>query len=175
VPDSFPEMSQGDIETATIFTRAMRKIQSKFSALVSDISGKAAIAGGADANFTAMPQVGGDPIVESGSNADGEWTKWADGTQHVSVREILLEYDSGFSLRYEWTFPMAFFSVPMFVDWSGSEDSAAGFSGSARGKGEIICEAASTTDVSVRYVGPTGTFVSGEQIKATAVAIGRWK
>ena len=38
VPDSFPEMSQGDIETATIFTRAMRKIQGKFSALVSDIS-----------------------------------------------------------------------------------------------------------------------------------------
>ena len=45
VPDSFPEMSQGDIETATIFTRAMRKIQGKFTALVSDISGKAAIAG----------------------------------------------------------------------------------------------------------------------------------
>jgi hypothetical protein len=41
VPDSFPEMSQGDIETATIFTRAMRGIQSRFSAIVSDISGKA--------------------------------------------------------------------------------------------------------------------------------------
>jgi hypothetical protein len=38
VPDSFPEMSQGDIETATIFTRAMRKIQGKFSGVVSDIS-----------------------------------------------------------------------------------------------------------------------------------------
>jgi hypothetical protein len=31
-------MSQGDIETATIFTRGMRKIQGKISALVSDIS-----------------------------------------------------------------------------------------------------------------------------------------
>ena len=41
VPDNFPEMSQGDIETATIFTRGMRKIQGKFSAIVSDISGKA--------------------------------------------------------------------------------------------------------------------------------------
>ena len=39
----------------------------------------AGLAGGADANFTTMPQVGGDPIVESGSNADGEWTRWADG------------------------------------------------------------------------------------------------
>ena len=27
-----------------------------------------------------MPQVGGDPIVESGSNANGEYTKFADGT-----------------------------------------------------------------------------------------------
>jgi hypothetical protein len=41
VPDNFPEMSQGDIETATIFTRGMRKIQGKFSEVVSDISGKA--------------------------------------------------------------------------------------------------------------------------------------
>jgi hypothetical protein len=35
-------------------------------------------------NFPDMPQVGGDPIVESGSNADGEWTRWSDGTQVVT-------------------------------------------------------------------------------------------
>ena len=34
VPDSFPEMSQGDIETATIFTRAIRKIQTKFNTFI---------------------------------------------------------------------------------------------------------------------------------------------
>jgi hypothetical protein len=33
VPDSFPEMSQGDIETATIFTRAMRGIQGRFTGI----------------------------------------------------------------------------------------------------------------------------------------------
>lgn len=32
-----------------------------------------------------MPTVAGDPIVESGSNTDGSWTRWADGTQRVSV------------------------------------------------------------------------------------------
>jgi len=37
-------------------------------------------------DFTAMPSVGGDPVVESGSNADGEWTRWSDGTQIVSDR-----------------------------------------------------------------------------------------
>ena len=44
----------------------------------------AELSGDTPANFTAMPQVGGDPIVESGSNADGEWTRWSDGTQIVS-------------------------------------------------------------------------------------------
>jgi hypothetical protein len=28
-----------------------------------------------------MPTSGGDAVVESGSNTDGEWTRWADGTQ----------------------------------------------------------------------------------------------
>jgi hypothetical protein len=31
-----------------------------------------------------MPDIAGDPIVESGSNADGEWTRWADGSQEQS-------------------------------------------------------------------------------------------
>src|SRR5690554_6272384 len=40
----------------------------------------AQLAGGAAANFTSMPQVGGDPVVESGSNSDGGWCRLADGT-----------------------------------------------------------------------------------------------
>ncbi len=36
--------------------------------------------GGPD--FVGMPSVGGDPVVESGSNSDGEWARFADGTQH---------------------------------------------------------------------------------------------
>jgi hypothetical protein len=35
---------------------------------------------GTPQNFAAMPTVGGDPVVESGSNVDGAFTKWADGT-----------------------------------------------------------------------------------------------
>ena len=57
VPDSFPEMSQGDIETATIFTRAMRKIQGKISGLVSDISGKANISGQTFTGDIAAPKI----------------------------------------------------------------------------------------------------------------------
>jgi len=106
VPDSFPEMSQGDIETATIFTRAMRKIQGKFSSI---------LAGGANANFTAMPQVGGDPIVESGSNADGEWTRWADGKQTCESPQTAMSFNYASNIKFTWVYPVAFISTPTVV------------------------------------------------------------
>jgi hypothetical protein len=217
-------MSQGDIETATIFTRAMRKIQSKFSGLVSDIGGKAdqattytkletvaefnqyglgaqsvntevdadlyltagtyispngghinfpsgsnqraliTVGGGISyfkqevqqqvapfrrffrsdktssigssqwqeiyhtgitPNFTDMPQVGGDPIVESGSNADGEWTRWADGTQ-ICIIESALSGTAG--VRYEIYYPASFSDATSnFRVAAGSEDQGSSF------------------------------------------------
>ena len=89
-PDNFPELTTGDIETPTIITRALRKIQSRFTGIAINTTAEigqavsdhvalpdphsqyAELSGGASANFASMPQVGGDPIVESGSNADGE-------------------------------------------------------------------------------------------------------
>lgn len=35
--------------------------------------------------FAEMPDVDGAPIVESGSNSDGNWTRWADGTASYSI------------------------------------------------------------------------------------------
>jgi hypothetical protein len=111
-------MSQGDIETATIFTRGMRKIQGKFSSI---------LAGGANANFTAMPQVGGDPIVESGSNADGEWTRWSDGTQICTIEKLAnsaTSFGTGTGIDpyrssiTDYSFPIAFFSTRPVVSSS---------------------------------------------------------
>lgn len=44
-----------------------------------------------------MPTVGGDPIVESGSNSDGEWTRWANGTQIVSITHIFTSGVAGYN------------------------------------------------------------------------------
>jgi hypothetical protein len=158
-------MSQGDIETATIFTRAMRKIQGKFSSI---------LAGGSDANFTAMPQVGGDPIVESGSNADGEWTRWSDGTQAA-----WFTYDAAFTAdagnerssgaygsattnndEYEWSYPASFLSGP-----------------STSAQCESILNSANVFSASAD-IARIGIFgfngaVTGEPISASA--IGRWQ
>ena len=308
VPDSFPEMSQGDIETATIFTRAMRKIQGKFSAVVSTIYGLAfpsttlasssdisesvepAIAayphiqgfrtgtgtaltfaqvveeaaergarlftiqeleagvangagfaydleitwtsspagvglvygnigrgdgtrvvlntstdtaaggyavsvigqrqwtdtqyagldGGADANFTAMPQVGGDPIVESGSNADGEWTRWSDGTMtQFGTRTNSIDFTNAqgdffrnFGSAMIITLPLTFFGT--VADYSSSvQIGGADFQTDAV---ELIGsqQAAHITTSEIRAI-----FIS--QVSATETltyafqAIGRWK
>ena len=165
VPDSFPEMSQGDIETATIFTRGMRKIQGKFSAI---------LAGGSDANFTTMPQVGGDPIVESGSNADGYWTRWSDGTQAA-----WFTYDAGFTAdagserssgvhgsatfnndEYKWSYPVSFLSVPSVSSQTDAiHNSANAFS-------------ATPSFAKLGIFGFNGS-VTGQVVSASA--IGRWK
>lgn len=54
-------------------------------------------------DFTQMPTVGGAPIVESDSNSDGEWTRWADGAQICG-----LEIAASSSADVTWTFPVAF-------------------------------------------------------------------
>ena len=74
-----------------------------------------AIAGGANANFTTMPQVGGSPIVESDSNSNGAYTRWADGTQISSNDDIRLDTLQHTSLMDgTTTYPAAFTAAPTF-------------------------------------------------------------
>ena len=69
-PDNFPELTTGDIETPTIITRALRKIQGKFSGIVSDIGGKADISG----------QVFTGEITYYGAGAGGSNTSYGEGS-----------------------------------------------------------------------------------------------
>ena len=178
VPDSFPEMSQGDIETATIFTRAMRGIQGRFSSI---------LAGGSDANFTTMPQVGGDPIVESGSNSNGEYTKFADGTL-LCWANVKVDFLSGKQLGTTWTFPVepAYGSVrtvmgtPVRYDESGTNDTQLGTinildflsaacvdASSSRNNGNMVLRVFLADAAS-------GAFVSGDYARVSLSLIGRW-
>ena len=128
----------------------------------------AEITGGANANFTAMPQVGGDPIVESGSNADGEWTRWADGTQICSVSSTPSTLTTSTAVgalargSVTWDFPIAFISTP-----TGCSSSL-----SANSNEFAVTSGGSTTEAIV-----TGWSVNGSSRtrSPSAVAIGRWK
>ena len=75
----------------------------------------AQLAGGPLANFTAMPQVGGDPIVESGSNSDGEWTRWSDGKQTCESPQTAMSFSAVFDINFSWDYPAAFISTPTVV------------------------------------------------------------
>jgi hypothetical protein len=166
VPDSFPEMSQGDIETATIFTRAMRKIQGKFSSI---------LAGGASANFTTMPQVGGDPVVESGSNADGEFTRWADGTQ-ITSNQFLLGENLGNTVngfyqinQNQKNFSVSFLSTPKLSTSVASNLTNTFYSFVTSDNGGN--PATSTNTGRIRGLVPTSTGALGVDV----IAYGRWK
>jgi hypothetical protein len=149
---------------------------SDISTNTSDILERAELSGGPLANFTAMPQVGGDPIVESGSNADGEWTRWADGTQTCTSAGVTLNSSttagstSGIRLggAAPWTFPISFIVAPtanptlLQVD-SGSTNAS-------------FCESQSGTvsTVSVSFVA-FSTQGATVQVSMEGFAIGRWK
>jgi hypothetical protein len=90
-------------------------------------------------NFTAMPQVGGDPIVESGSNSNGAYTKFADGTLMCwhTLSNTNIDTGSSAGLNYSapqfWNFPVTFLTSPSIterfqkqsaggVTWAGSSN-----------------------------------------------------
>lgn len=88
--------------------------------------------GGPD--FVGMPSVGGDPVVESGSNTDGEWVRWADGAQQCRYFEAarpvtaIPRTEGSISFYYAehaWTFPAAFISTP-FIELNGRPNTSGG-------------------------------------------------
>jgi len=130
----------------------------------------AEIAGGAAANFTAMPQVGGDPIVESGSNADGEWTRWSDGAQIAMISNANGEVSGG---PYTWTYPAAFNAVPTYAAGQNLTRSSNG-----PGRADSVSLGMSGTDSRTATDLGYYTSTSSSAARPFAVALfasGRWK
>ena len=145
---------------------------SDISTNTSDILERAELSGGPLANFTTMPQVGGDPIVESGSNADGEWTRWADGTQicrfsdTVTDQSISGSYGPLYQGVRTWTFPVTFVGRPSANCGLGQWGTSASWGGTD----DLVTTTAANLrfwDVNSR---PTGTSMG-----ISSSAIGRWK
>ncbi len=76
-----------------------------------------------------MPTSGGDPVVESGSNSDGEWTRFADGTQVCRISESVDNANLGdgstsagtyYSVMMTAQFPIAFVDGGATVSFSAS-------------------------------------------------------
>jgi len=135
----------------------------------------AGLDGGASANFTTMPQVGGDPIVESGSNSNGRYTKFSDGTLIcVSNGPKTFTFNSADDLVCEWTYPAAFSTSLPSLSWVVTSR------GSLIGAPDIVQEVnvgSSTTSLGVLRFwssGGTGPFSPGDSCTGVLTAIGRW-
>ena len=70
-----------------------------------DLDDKASLSG---ANFTDMPNVDGVPIVESGSNSDGEFVRFGDGTQECTGDVSLSTSFSSQVAEYTASVPKSF-------------------------------------------------------------------
>ena len=124
-------------------------------------------------DFAAMPSVGGDPMVESGSNSDGEWTRWADGTLIMGKQIILsVTYGNGiedggtyFSGEVSFNFPSANVGT---MKGSGSHSKAS--------NGFLLNCIAQDTREWKTFIYRAQNFTTGRfDAPIELVAIGRWK
>jgi len=126
-------------------------------------------------NFAVMPQVGGDPIVESGSNADGNFTKWADGTQ-ITSQQFLLGGTTGATVngfyalnQNQKNFPVSFLSTPKLSISVASNLTDVGYAFATSDSGST--PPTSTHTGRIRGLMPSSTGAVGVDV----IAYGRWK
>ncbi|CUH82635.1 DUF2793 domain-containing protein [Tropicibacter naphthalenivorans] len=75
----------------------------------------------------AVSQSGGTPtgaVIERGSNANGSYVRWADGTQLCLKKDFTITAATAVVCYEGWTYPAAFVEEPDFVDISLSLNSA---------------------------------------------------
>lgn len=107
-------------------------------------------------------------IIERGSNSNGDYVKFADGTLICTfVREAVMigtSYGSDwFSGIFDWNFPAAFLSLPGFVGGSGNDNVSPGV-------GFISATGETNTTVRIHYAS-ANNFVA---TRIRLLAIGRW-
>lgn len=103
-------------------------------------------------------------IYDSGSNANGNWIKWADGTMQC------WGLFPGSTSDPIWTFPQAFISTPSF--WGNCQSGAGG---SPTVLLAIYSTSVSTTSVQTRTRSQNGAVTAALGGDFSFFAIGKWK
>lgn len=127
-----------------------------------------------------VSQATGQPtgaVIERGGNANGDYVRWADGTQ-ICSHKVTLGYTAANALLATWAFPAAFAagSVPTVLTalnpnvWSNMP------SGLSRGDGALTPANVSAGSTLIYWWARSGAvaLVSGNQVEAYALATGRW-
>ena len=115
-----------------------------------------------------------DTVVTSGSDSNGEWVRFADGTQ-VCRKSVELTFSTEDKLQGSWTFGKSFIARPMVhatVDLDNYEATPLDIS-----IGMVAAASIGTTSCvpfMLRITGSTG-FISGDTAVIFVEAAGYWK
>jgi|GEM_PF-551667 len=114
-------------------------------------------------------------VIERGSNANGEYVRFADGTQ-ICTSAILADNVSGGFLETTWTFPAGFSERPSIaVTPIHFNDGAASGSGTYNGAVLVAPATRVTGANSVQiYVYGEGTWSTGDAVDLHVTATSRW-
>lgn len=157
-----PQWVATDKPEMTDFNTAMSDIDTSINLVQS---------GGADGAFANMPFVGTAPIIESGSNANGSYVKYADGTmicRHKIITTLVMTTATGSCYRSiitDWTFPVAFVGTYFFSVQPFSTSDTRHVWGSVQ-------NAISPTSATYCVLSPISTTW---ELHVSLSAIGRWK
>lgn len=133
-------------------------------------------------------QSGGVPtgaIIERGSNSDGEYAKFADGTLIQTITRLILSYyDSDVVASTVYSFPIPFISTGYSLSYilrSSSEGSSAGSYTSSSSVSRSDVGGASVRKTLTfaplwvyRCPGASSSFLAGDELYADVLTIGRW-
>lgn len=110
------------------------------------------------------------PLIESGSNANGDWIKLYDGTLICVNRGLNVTYTNSASLTKTWTYPYSFIDLPIVnsgrrADWYNTQTSSA-----VSGVDNLT-----KSDCQVKVMVDNGSFSSSSSRYVDLIAIGRWR
>lgn len=123
----------------------------------------------------AVSQSGGVPtgaIMETGSNANGTYFKFANGCLVCYATGLSMSFSNASNLLCSWTYPSLFSQVPVVLPQLDLTNFAAKIYGTTK---EVYQRNISGSGVNIGLAS-TGAWVSGDQslVSICAVAIGRW-
>ncbi len=133
--------------------------------------------GGPD--FVGMPSVDGDPVVESGSNSDGDWTRFADGYQVCSKRKVHAASRNEQRVQCNWPLPQWFLTASYSL--VGNTDLNSIFNASwplsnSNSLYPVTTETINRGDGRLYIHTPhTGVATNWSEVRVNAMAHGRWK
>lgn len=126
-----------------------------------------------------VSQSGGVPtgaVIETGSNADGQYVRFADGTQ-ICTASVTLAHGAAAWCGLTWTYPAAFAAVPVTTGSVDFDEVAANATPGLDDLGPLVRLSQTATSVEIRQVRVTGgtDFQAGDTLPGTQLlAIGRW-